>query len=57
MKEKWQEKIYYRFPNGYKKKCIYEKAVKILRKLQMKGCPTGTFEEISKEEYERKEEK
>ena len=51
-----KEKLYFRFPNGLKKKCTYDKAIATLRKLQMKGCPSGTFEEISQEDYKRKEE-
>ncbi|GAH58904.1 unnamed protein product [marine sediment metagenome] len=52
-----KEKQYYRFPNGSKKKCTYDRAIGILRKLQRAGCPNGDFVEISKGEYERKEEK
>ena len=52
-----QEKHYYRFPGqkGIKKYCTEQKAKKILEKLRIKGCPEGSYEEISKEEFKRKE--
>ena len=51
-----KKKFYFRFPNGLKKRCTYDKALAVLRRLQMRGCPSGTFEEISREEYREKEE-
>jgi len=51
-----KKKFYFRFPNGLKKRCTYDKAIVVLRKLQMKGCPSGTFIEIDKEKYKKKEE-
>jgi len=54
--EKMKNKFYFRFPNGLKKRCTYDRAIVVLRKLQIKGCLSGEFEEISKEEYKKKEE-
>ena len=52
-----KEKTYFRFPDGLKKRCSYDKAIAKLKKLQMKGCPSGSVVEISKEEYKEKREK
>jgi len=51
------EKNYYRFPGsgGIKKHCTEEKAKAILKRLQMRGCPAGTFELITREEFKKKE--